>query len=175
MKTTHTHRPVAGFTMVELLISLALMGAILAATAVAMQGVFMSYTENEKIASVTQTARVVLHRMMREIRTADAVTSTASSINIIPAANAENVEEIEYDLENGALYYRQTIGGITNSTLILDSTGDVELVGLTVARETGMEGQVSYTKRVTVQFVVRAGGNVLDVTASVCPRRNLQL
>ena len=166
-------RAAAAFTVPELLLSLALTGAILAATAVAMQGVFMSYSENEDIADVTQAARVVLQRMMKEVRTADGISSAANSISIIPPSNPEDVEEIEYELAGDTLFYRRTVNSQTTSVPLLTSTGEVRILGLEVSRETGIDEGVVYTKRLTATLTLRAGANPLVITASACPRRNL--
>ena len=166
-------RPASGFNLPELMVSIALMGAILAATAVAMQGVFISYSENEDISAVTQTARVVLNRMITEIRTADSVASTGDSVNIIPPGNDEGLQECQYVVDGGVLYYNRWVNGTLTSTPLLSSTGEVELLGLQITRVTGVDGQTTYTKRITAVLTIRSGSNPLEITASACPRRNL--
>ncbi|MBN1804200.1 MAG: type II secretion system protein [Sedimentisphaerales bacterium] len=59
-----------GFTLIEVLISLAIVGMLLAAVTVALQASVMNYTENEKVFKNINTARQALVRMTTQIRTA---------------------------------------------------------------------------------------------------------
>ncbi len=166
-----------GLTLAEVLIAASLMMVILLAVTAAMQATFMSYSENRKIAEVTQVSRAVLHRMMREIRTAEAVTCSAQSVTMVPPDNGDGLTQLEYVLDNGTLYYRQTVNGDVQSFPLIESGGDVAIQDFTVSRETGQtivdDVPVVYTKRVTVRLDLKVGANAFPVTASVCPRRNL--
>jgi len=164
----------AGVSLVEMMLALAVMAALLAAVAVAMQGVFQAYNENQKIAEVTQVARAVLHRMMKEVRTADGVDSASQRISIIPPANGAGVTAIEYELVSGTLYYRQTVGGVETSEPLIAADGDVQVTAFNVSRQTDLDGEgVSYTKTLTAELALTVGENPFQVTASVCPRRNI--
>ena len=57
-----------GFTMAELLISLVIMGMLLAAVATALNASIINYNENEKIFKHMNTARQALVRMTTQIR-----------------------------------------------------------------------------------------------------------
>ena len=58
------------FTMVELLISLAITALLLASVAVGAHAYLKSYKDNECIVSLTGTSRLVLSQMMVEARAA---------------------------------------------------------------------------------------------------------
>lgn len=164
-----------GFTLVEVLIAMVILAMLLAAIALATKAAMHGYTENAKIAEVTQTSRVVLHRIMREIRTADAVTSGPQAVSIIPPENAEGISQIEYELHEGTLYCRRTVAGSEESVELVSSEGSVQVQDFSISRETGIDGEgLSYTKSVTARMALRVGENTFNVTASACPRRNLE-
>lgn len=164
----------AGLTVLEMMIALALIGMLLAAVAVAMQAVSLGYAENRKIAEVTQTARVVLHRMMKEVRTAEAVASSAASVSIIPPDNAEGIEMLEYELLDGTLYYHRSVNGVESSVALIAADGDVQVTRFEISRQTAVDDdQVEYTQTLTVRLGLKVGANAFEVTSSVCPRRNI--
>ena len=67
LKTTY-NRP-KGFTLVELLISLVIMGILLAAVAVTLNASAINYRENENVFRSINEARQALTRMTSQIRT----------------------------------------------------------------------------------------------------------
>ena len=173
-RTIPPRRKRAGFTLVEVMLSLAIMAVIMAAVGAAMHGAFLAYAENNKIAQVTQTARSVLHRMMQEVRTAEAVTSTATSVSVVPPDNAEGLSLIVYELTNGTLFYKRTVNGEVLTEPVVGAGDGVTIQNFTVWRETATDGEgVEYTTRLTARLDISAGANRLDVSAAVCPRRNM--
>ena len=58
-----------GFTLVEVLIALAITGMLLAAVAVAFNASIMNYQENEAIFSTANKTRLALSRMTQQLRT----------------------------------------------------------------------------------------------------------
>ncbi len=66
-------RQTRGFTIVEMLIALMIMGILLAAMAVAFDASAKNYTANEGISKTMNTARAALLRITTELRTATAV------------------------------------------------------------------------------------------------------
>lgn len=107
MKQYHRHPVVSGFTVIEMLISLAIMGILLAALAAAFSASMINYQENEKIFRNINAARQALIRMTGEIRTAGTVNPSepphrCSLIN-------DNDEDITFEYRLGKLYI------ITNS------------------------------------------------------------
>ncbi len=172
--TTITGRK-SGFTMAEMLVALVILALLLSAVAVAMQASFQNYSENTKIAQLTQTARVVLHRMMSEIRTAEAIDSDSQRVTIVPPTNPEGLTEIEYELQDGVLYCRRTVNGVKATESLICSDHIAQIVGFNVVRETGLDGEgVEYTKSVTTRLDLQAGDNYFSVSTSACPRRNIE-
>jgi prepilin-type N-terminal cleavage/methylation domain-containing protein len=162
-----------GFSFVELLIALALMAVLMMAIGAAVHAALQSGRENERITAMTQTARSVLGRMMREIRTADEVDSTATSLSIIPAADdGSGVTLIRYELTGGTFYYYRTAGGTIDSEVLLAPGEDVSVNALTITRQTAVRDSVTYTRSVTAKITFSADGRTFSVTASAGPRRN---
>jgi len=164
----------AGFTVMEMLMALVILAMLMAAVALATHAAFQSCTENAEIAEVTQAARVVLHRIVSEIRTADAVLGESGRIRIIPPENDEGITEIRYELNGPALYCHRVINGQTTSAVLVPADGGVRVEGFSISREVGVDDEgLTYTKSLTAQLGLRAGDNVFQVSASACPRRNL--
>ena len=87
-----------GFTIVELLIALAISSILLTAIAFAFQSSIVNYTENEDIFKTINSARQALCRITTQLRTADAVDPCAPSNQctfITP-----NGENITYDYKS---------------------------------------------------------------------------
>lgn len=162
------------FTIAEMLIALAILALLLAAVALAFHGSLMSYSENQKIAEVIQASRVVLHRIMTEVRTAEAIDVDSQRISIIPAANTQGLTQIEYVLDGDVLYCRRTVNGAEVVEPFIASDGAVRIDEFTVSRETAVDGEgLTYTRSITASLGLRSGENTFQVTASACPRRNL--
>ena len=165
-----------GMTLVEVLLALALMALLFAAVATAMEGISSSYSQNEKIAQATQAARVVLHRLASEVRTADGIDSATNRLSIVPPPNAENVTRIDYELTDGTLWYRRTITGVPQPfSYSLIGPADGTEVHFTVSppvTATDSNGAV-YTVSTSITLTLNVGGNVISVRCTACPRRNL--
>ncbi len=169
----------AGLTLVELLLALAISCALLAAVATAMHGSLMSYRENEKIAELTQTSRSILNRLARDVRTADGVTTTSTSVTIIPSD--DGVDEIEYAFANGQLTYSITEDGNTTTTTIVEDANsathrEAQISSFSVVREDGEDPSDPNgdpcTKAVTVRMELTIDGLSHTMTATASPRRN---
>jgi hypothetical protein len=114
--------------------------------------------------------------MMRDIRMADGVDVTGQRLSIAPTANPDGITDIQYELLNGTLYYRRTIGGTQTTVEMIRSDESVKIDSFAFTRQTGVEddGTTIYTKVLTATLGMRSGDNRFDVTASVCPRRSIQ-
>ena len=171
----HRARAAGGFTVSEVLVSLVILALLLAAITVATHGVMHSYGENAKIAEVTQAARVVLQRLVREVRTADAIDSGSHEIGIIPPPNDDGLTQIVYELSDGALRCSRTVDGSTVTRDFISSDGSVRVESFNISRETDVDDEgLTYTKSLTAVLGLRVGENTFEVTASACPRRNLE-
>lgn len=162
------------FTLVEVLIATALLALLLTAIAVALHAAMQGYRENERVAAMTQAARSVLARMTREIRTADEVDTTSTSITILPPEDGSGVSLIRYTWSNGVLTYHQTTGAGTTSEVLLGGDATVSAPSFSIIHQMGIADGVTYTKTVTATITFAAGGRTFTVTASADVRRNQQ-
>jgi prepilin-type N-terminal cleavage/methylation domain-containing protein len=165
-----SHR--CAFTLAEMLIALVITALLLTAVAVAMHASLFSYKENEEIASATQTARSILGRMSRDIRTAQAIDYTGGLLTIIPPSG--DISEIQYQLVGSSLVYRVTRGGTQTSYDLVGEGDDVQIGSFAIADEDGQDWQgLDCVKSVVISVVFNIGGTQYPFTASARPRRNM--
>ena len=163
-----------GLGLVELLIALAITAMLLTSVAIAFHAALTTADENQKIASVTHCARVVLHRMITEARRAEAVETDTSRLSALPIDDGSGLILVEYEMANGVLWYRQYSGAVHTYPLLGDEDG-VTVHDFWVARETGVDGEgQSYTQNITARLDLSVGDNRFAVTSSTNPRRNLE-
>ncbi len=170
----------SGFTLIEVMLAVTITALLLAAIATAMHASLMSYTVNEKAAAVTQTSRSVINRLVRDVRTAQAVDSTTNSLTIIPPVDGSGITEIQYDFSGGELLYRVTKSGTQSTYVLIEAPDQGHGPGVgsfDILREVGerldSEGNPQeYTKSVTVRLVLQMDGQPFGVTATSAPRRN---
>ena len=161
---------VRAFTMVELLMSLAITALLLASVAVGTHAYLKSYRDNERIVSLTETSRLVLRRMMVEARAAADLDSTATQLTIIPIDDGSGLEQIQYEYTDGQLHYRCTVSGQqTDQVLIGDGSDDITISDFSILREDDAEGGPVSVK---VWLVLARGNESFPVTASAVIRRN---
>ncbi|HOF17845.1 MAG TPA: type II secretion system protein [Phycisphaerae bacterium] len=163
----------SAFSLIELLIAIALLATLLTAVAVAVNSSVSSYTVNERLAEVTQTARSVLERMAREIRTASAADGTTTRLVLTAPADGSGLTQAEYELVNGTLYYRRTTGSGTTEHPLIASTDTVRVSSFNVQRTQAQRpGGEWYTASVTVTLTLSAGGETFPLTSTATLRRN---
>ena len=163
---------VSAFTMVELLISLAITALLLASVAVGTHAYLKSYRDNECIVSLTETSRLVLSRMMVEARAAADLDSTATQLTIIPVDDGSGLEQIRYEYTGGQLHYRRTVSGQqSDQVLIGDGSNDITISDFSILREDDAEGGPVSVK---VRLVLARDNESFPLTASAVIRRNQQ-
>lgn len=154
-----------GFTVVEILLVLAITGILLAAVAVALNASIINYRENEDIFKAVNSARQALYRVTTQLRTAAAVdpNSPASECTLITAGG----DNITYRYDNG------------DNKLYLDSNGNSyvlcdNVTAMTFTRNTATQDAVTYVKSVQISMAVRSGNVQRTVAAAAVVRRNLE-
>lgn len=91
------------FTLVELLMSLMILGILMAAVAVAFDASVTNYQVNEGIYRAANTGRQALLRITNDIRTAKEVVDNTGGDTSLTLTTA-NDEIMTYKFENGTLY-----------------------------------------------------------------------
>lgn len=163
-----------GLGIVEMLIALAITAMLLTSVAVAFHASLNTIDENQKIATATQNGRVVLNRMLSEVRQAVDVSVQTGRVTILPPLDAGGVTMTKYELLNGTLWYRQTVGGAETSYPIITPEDGVVINAFAISYQSGTDadGQAC-TKSITARLDLQVGANRFAITASTNPRRNL--
>lgn len=163
-----------GFTVAEMLLALVVSAMLLTAIATAMHASLLSYKENEQIAAATQTARAVLNRMTRDIRTARAVSHTGDLLRIIPPEDG-GIAEIQYERDGSEMIYRVTKeDGTQSSYPLVADTDDVTISSFSIAEETGLDWQgFTCVKSLSMRITFEIDGKTFSHAATARPRRNL--
>ena len=169
----------SGMTLIEVLLAMVICAMLMTAIAVAVHASLMSYVENEKTSTIVQTSRALLNRMMTDVRTAQAVTSTATSLTIIPSGGVNpNITEIEYEFIGGKLLYHVTESGVQTTHILIDDPATqksekVQVTSFSVLREVGKDWQgIDCTKSITVRLVLLIDDQSLGLSTTAVPRRN---
>jgi len=153
--------------------ALVIMAVLLAAIGTAIYASMESFRQNDRIAASSQTIRGVLQRMTREIRTAAAVDANSTTITIIPPADPNGLQLVQYQYDPVAkqLNYRRTVYGTTTSYVACGQGGT--LAQFSVSTQTGTDWQgLSCVKLVRVTLGLKLGPETFTVTSSASPRRN---
>ena len=169
----------AGLTLVEMLIGVTLVSMLLGAIAVATHASLYSYGQNENSASADGFVRMLLMRMRREIRTAEAVDFNAdfNELVITPPTNDQGITRIRYEFDSGSqsLIYHRTANGETISQALADADSPVRIWWFWVTYYTGeADGGLWYTQRAVVQMYIQDGARYRTITCSAAPRRNVE-
>lgn len=157
-----------GFTIVELLLALAIASILLATVATAFNASIINYRENEDIFKVINRARQSLFRITSQLRTADAVDPT-SPVNECTFITA-NGDDITYRYNNAdnKLYL------ITNDDL---SDPDYVLcdnvTAMTFTKDTVIIDSIEKVRSVQVSITVACGNVQKKISAAAVIRRNL--
>jgi len=159
----------SGFTIVELLISLAIASMLLASIAVAINASIINYRENEDMFKVINSARQALLRITNHIRTADAAdpNSPANECALI-AANGDDIT-YRYNNVDNKLYL---IDNVSGSSYVLCEN----VTAMTFTKQTFVDNSVppiTKVRGVQVSITVAQGNAEQKISAAAVIRRNL--
>ena len=155
-----------GFTIVELLLALAIASILLAAVATAFNASIINYRENEDIFKAINSARGALLRITTQLRTADAVdtTSPANECTLITAGG----DDVTYQYNNGdnKLYLIDNLSG--SSYVLCDN-----VTAMSFAKDTVIIESIEKVRSVQVSITVTRGNAQRKISAAAVIRRNL--
>ncbi len=155
-----------GFTLVELLLALAISAMLLAAVGTAFNASAMNYRENEKIFKTINSARQALFRMTTQLRTADAVDPSAPSNECtLLTPVGENIT-YRYDSTDNKLYL-DTNG---NSYVLCE-----DVTAMTCTKDVVFDDEKGYNivKSVQISLTVACDDRERTIAAAAVVRRNL--
>jgi len=158
----------AGFTVVELLLALAITSLLLAAVAVVFNASIINYRENEDIFKTINSARQALCRITNQLRTAEAVdpNSPDNECTLITAGG----DDITYRYNNGDnKLYLITNDDLSDSDYVLCEN----VTAVTFRKDTAID-EVIYVKSVQITMTVASGDVEQTVSSAAVIRRNLE-
>ena len=157
-----------GFTVVELLLALAITGLLLAAVAVAFNASIINYRQNEHIFKTTNIARQALFRITSQLRTAEAVdpNSPDNECSLFTAAG-DNIT-YRYNNADNKLYLIDNSSG--SDYVLCDN-----VTAMTFTKDTATTADaITYVKSVQISITVESGDVRRTVPAAAVIRRNLK-
>jgi prepilin-type N-terminal cleavage/methylation domain-containing protein len=159
----------SGFTLVELLLAVAIAGMLLGAVAFAFNASAINCRENEEIFKTMNNARQAMFRMTSQLRTADAVDPNAPSneCTLITAAG----QDITYRYNSGdKKLYLVTNGDLSDSDYVLCDN----VTAMTCTKNSVVEDSLVKVKSVQISITVSSGDMQRTVSAAAVIRRNLK-
>jgi prepilin-type N-terminal cleavage/methylation domain-containing protein len=157
-----------GFTIVELLVALAISAILLGAIAAAFNGSIINYRQNENIFRTINKARQALYRITTQLRTADAV-DPCTPDNQCSMITADG-EDITYSYNNADnKLYLITNDDTTDSDYVLCDN----VTAMTFTKESVFEGIQWEVKSVQISITVVSGDLQRTISSAAVIRRNL--
>ena len=158
----------AGFTLVELLIALAIGAMLLAAVAVAFNASIINFRENEEIFRTINSTRQALFRITTQLRTADAVDPNAPA-NECTFITADG-QDITYRYDSGdSKLYLVTNDDPSDQDYVLCDN----VTAMTFAKDAVVEDEQIKVKKVQISMTVASGDLQRTVSTAAVIRRNL--
>ena len=158
------HRAAQGFTLVELVIVIVLLGVIAALGSVMLREGFNAYFAGRDLTDADWQARVALGRMTRELRE---VPSAADLVSIAPTT------QITFR-DFGGTQIQYALNGTTLERNAVPLADGITALGFSYLDDTQTATAAPAAVRyITVQFTVVQGGTNMSFRATVNPRNLL--
>ena len=154
----------AAFTIVELLLAMAIAGMLLVAVAVAFNASATNYRENEEIFKTINTARQALTRITSQLRTSTMVDPIAPSNECSFFTSAGDDVTYRYDSGQGRLYLRTNSDG--QQYVLCEN-----VVDMSFSKTPTDDG--SDCKSVQISITVTSGDTQRTISTAAVIRRNL--
>ncbi len=158
----------SGFTIVELLLALAIASILLATVATAFNASIINYRENEDMFKVINSARQSLFRLTSQLRTADAVdpTSPPNECSLITAGG----DDITYRYNNADnKLYLITNDDLSDPDYVLCDN----ITAMTFTKDTVIVESIEKVISVQISITVACGDVQQKISAAAVVRRNL--
>lgn len=158
----------AGFTVVELLISLAITVILLVAVAVAFNASAINFRQNESIFKTVNSGRQALYRITTQLRTAEAVDSTtAENVCILRRYESDAGITYSYDSSDDTLYL------IDNSTSQSYKLCE-NVTAMAFTKNSAVIDGLITVKSVQISMTVSDGNITQNLSAAAVIRRSLE-
>jgi prepilin-type N-terminal cleavage/methylation domain-containing protein len=156
------HHGQSAFTLIEVLLSLAILGILLAALGTAFNASAMNYRENRNLSEAMNTARMATDKMVTLIRTGqpDPTDTAANTCRLVTADGTDMT--FSYNSTQKKLYC--VIGGANH--VLCDN-----VTAMTFSKT--LSGDADCVTRVLMSMTVQVGDVSKTVTSAVLVRKNL--
>ncbi len=164
---TRSSRSKVGFTLVEILIAVALLALLMAAVGVAVHASAVNYKANENIFKAMSTARQAMTRITCDLRTATAILGTdpSNQCSMITADNRDIT--YRFNSADNTLYLDINSGANAGSYVLCRN---VSAMTFTRTPATG-----DPARNVRISMTVTVGGVSQTVVSAAVIRRNMGL
>ena len=158
----------SGFTLVEILISLVVLGLLMAAVAVAFNASAVNYAANEDMFEAISTARQAMMRITSDLRTAWPVeiSEPANQCSMITADNRDIT--YQYDSANNILNLVVNTGANAGTYVLCRN------VTAMIFNKTPVPDDPTSTKSVRISMTVTVDNASQSVSSAAVIRRNLE-
>ena len=158
-----------GFTMVELLLALALTGLLLAAVATAFNASVTNYRQNQNAFKAVNNARQALTQMIERLRTA-AIVDPFAPTDRCTLITADSNDDITYRYLAGSdRLYLITNDNLTDSDYLLCDN----ITAMTFQKSTAVKDSLTYVTGVQISMTVTIGDIEKTLSAGTGIRRNM--
>jgi len=159
----------SGFTIVEILVALAITAMLLTAVAVAFNASIINYRQNGDIFKTINHARQALFRLTTQLRTATAVDPTSPDNECaFITANGDDIT-YRYDSSDNKLYLITNYDSSDPDYVLCDN-----VAGLTFTKDTVTEDAVTYVKSVQISITIAISDIQQTFSAAAVIRKNLK-
>ena len=157
------------FTMVEVLVALAISALLLAAVAFAFNASAVNYEENKNISTTLNTGRQAMLRMTTELRCATAV-NPATPSNKCTFINS-NGQDITYNYQSSEkkLYLTTTDGVFIRNSLLCENVNDMNFT-----LQTATKDGLTYVKAVLISMTLQSEDFEQKISSAAVIRKNLE-
>ncbi len=169
MKTVKIHKSKTAFTLIELMISLAIVCLILTAAGFAFDACIASYRANKDITDAVIKANQALARITTDLRSAIAVDTNSEPNNQCALLTAGHNDIVyRFDRAAGRIYLIED-GGNGPSHILCDNVSSAHFDRTTALDAFGQ----TVVKNVQITLTIGSGNSAQNACAAVVIRRNL--
>jgi len=157
-----------GFTIVELLMALAISAVLLAGLTLSLNALFVNFVENEQLYRTVNNARQALCRITTQLRTAQAVDANVSTTECKMITSDGDDISYRYDSSDNKLYLITNDDTSDDDYLLCDN-----VTAMSFTRQTATDTDGLYVKSVQISMSVAGEQQSRTVSAAAVIRKNL--
>jgi Tfp pilus assembly protein PilE len=165
-------RHARGYTLAELLISLALTAALMTALGTAYCASITSYSENREMVDSVSQARAALGHLANAVRNAQAVQVEEEYGLVIVTTHDGEVWYYQWVTDDGLNHFTCSIPELEQTATLATN---VTALDITCETEEDPETEETYTSLLRLDITVMKGANTFSLSRSVVPRHHAPL